>query len=654
MELTPKPDKEIQDLLDGVDSVVLLACKSCFKEFVSDESDAMDSLQETISAAGKRIVRAEEGDFLCLQRTTSDLMEELDLDEVDAVAVYACGVGTQTVAGLTDKLVLPMGNAEGYRFFGGFYPTDSRLCAACGECVLNDTAGICPVAYCSKGLVNGPCGGAQDGKCEIDEEKDCVWMKIYDRLKEQGRLESMRAGSRMPDYSRADFAEQAEAVEEVQQRRDESFPGGVHPLEEKEATAGETIQDVPVPKMLVVPLSQHIGQQCAPTVEPGDSVKLGQVIGESEAFISAPVHSPVSGTVLAVEERPHPVISTEVLSVIIENDGQDTPDESIRPIEDIDSLSVEQIVDIVCEKGITGMGGAMFPTHVKLQPKDPVDVLILNGCECEPYLTADHRMMLEEPDKILGGLRLIARALGVERCIVAIEENKPDAIELLRENAGEDIEVKSLPTKYPQGAERMLVKALTGRDVPRGGLPIDVGAVVSNVGTAAAVYEAVAEGMPLIERVMTVSGPAVDKPGNYRVRIGTSFSELLAGCLDGAPVQAEVVKMGGPMMGVAQHSLDVPVIKGTTGITILPEPDIPTDEERACVRCGRCMEVCPMDLKPHQLFHYIKEEDWDKLAELNLNDCIECGACEYICSSKLPLVSMIQKAKEKTRTVGAK
>lgn len=653
MELTPKPDDEIQELLDGVDSVVLLACKSCFTEYISDESGAVEALSGSIAEAGKKVSSAVEADFLCLERTTSELVDSLDLDDADAIATYSCGVGTQVVAGMTDKLVLPMGNAEGYRFFGGFYPTDNKLCGACGECVLNETGGICPVAYCSKGLVNGPCGGAQNGKCEMDEDKDCVWMEIYERLKEQDRLESMRSGVRIPSRNKPGFAEEAERAEEARRKRDESFPGGVHPLEEKEPTAGESIREAPVPDVLVVPLTQHIGQQCLPTVKAGDEVRMGQVIGQSEAFVSAPVHAPVSGKVVAVEKRPHPVISTGVTSVIIENDHKGTPDPSVQSRSDVESMSNEEIIQAVREKGVTGMGGAMFPTHVKLQPKDPVDVLILNGCECEPYLTADHRMMLEETDRILNGLRLIARVLGVDRCIVAIEENKPDAIEVMREKAGEAIEVESLPTKYPQGAERMLVQALTGREVPADGLPIDVGAVVSNVGTAAGVHDAVAGGMPLIERVVTVGGPEVENPTNYRVRIGTPFAGLLRKHLGEDLTDGQVVKMGGPMMGLDQASLDVPVIKGTTGITVLSQPDIPKDEERTCVRCGRCVEVCPMGLQPHQLWYHITNENWEKLAGLNVNDCIECGACDYICSSKLPLVELIQRAKKTTRELAA-
>ncbi|MFW5914841.1 MAG: electron transport complex subunit RsxC [Planctomycetota bacterium] len=653
MELDTKPEEEIEELCEGVETVALLACKTCFKDFESDRSEAAETLQEGIEKSGREVSERREVDFLCIERSTRELMEELDLDGVDALGTYSCGLGTQVVAGLTDALVLPLANSEGYRFFGGFYPTDTRLCAACGDCVLNETGGICPVAYCSKGLVNGPCGGAQDGKCEVDEQKDCVWLQIYDRLKEQGRVDSMQEGVRQHQYNQPGFAGDAELSEKVREMRDEGYPGGVHPRGEKGRTEDMPIEPAPVPDVFVLSLIQHIGQQCMPTVSPGDEVERGQMIGRPQAFVSAPVHSSVSGRVIAVEDRPHPVISTGVTSVVVENDHQDrTVDfESLQVAPE--TLTAERIVQRVRDAGVTGMGGAMFPTHVKLQPEDPVDVLILNGCECEPYLTGDHRLMVEQPERIVQGLELMARALGVERCIVAIEENKPEAIERMREAVGGELELEVMPTKYPQGAERMLVHALTGREVPADGIPIDVGAVVSNVGTAAAVRDAVVEGRPLMERVVTVTGPCADRAGNYRVRLGTPFADVLYGGVSTEDGRGVVIKMGGPMMGVEQSTLEVPIIKGSTGLTVLPEPDIEKDQERTCVRCGRCVEVCPMNLQPNRIWYHVKEGNWARVPELDPEACIECGACDYICASKLPLVSMIQTAKDEMQKAEA-
>lgn len=656
MELTLKPQAEMERLLEGIERVALLACKCCFKEFVTDRSDGVEDLEKAIIDSGRELVCVEEMDFICNSRSTEQALAKLDLSGVDAIVTYSCGIGTQTLAALTEKLVLPFSNSEGYTAFGGFYPTDTKHCRACGQCVLNETAGICPVAYCAKGLLNGPCGGAKGGKCEVSKEKDCIWLKIYERLNQQGRLDAMRGEARTRDYGRPSFKQQQKLAAEATERRAESFPGGVHPLEEKDLTAGLAIRKAAVPKVLVVPLSQHIGVACEPLVAVGDTVKMGQVIGKSDAFVSAPIHSPVSGKVLAVEARPHPVISVPVKAIVIENDGQDTLDDSCKGRAASD-VTPRQILEIVRDKGIVGMGGAMFPTHVKIKPNEKVETLILNGCECEPWLTADHRMMVEQAGKIVEGMKLTAKALGIGRCIIAVEENKPDAAEALKAAAGEEVEVQVLPTKYPQGAERMLVYKLTGRTVPKGGLPLDVGCVVSNVSTCVAICEAVTEGLPLIKRVMTLTGSGLTAPGNYEVRIGTLMSDLLAPLASvpaGELPTRRTVKMGGPMMGLVQRSLNVPVVKGTTGITVLPQPEVPVSEERVCIRCGRCMEVCPMDLKPQQLWYYVKEQDWAKLAELGANDCIECGCCEYLCSTKLPLVSMIKTAKQKLRELNKK
>jgi electron transport complex protein RnfC len=372
--------------------------------------------------------------------------------------------------------------------------------------------------------------------------------------------------------------------------------------------------------------------------------------------VSSPVHSPVSGRVIATEPRSHPVMPNDVPAIVIENDKKDTLDDSCVPKVDIEKLSSDEIIEIVRDKGLVGMGGAMFPTHVKIKPTKPLDLLILNGCECEPYLTADHRMMLEHTKEIVGGMRLIAKASGVDKCIIAVEDNKPDAAEALKKFEGDGVTVEVLKTKYPQGAERMLVYRLTGRTVPRGGLPLDVGVVVSNVGTAYAVYDAAANGMPLIKRAITISGDGVKKPGNYMVRIGTPFIDLVKSYIGAKPedlIDNKMIKMGGRMMGIRQSSLNGSVVKGTSGITIYPLPDIEIDESRQCIRCGRCLSVCPMELNPHLLWYYTNKKDAGALKKLGAQDCIECGCCEYICSAKLPLVPLFKNAKLIVREASA-
>lgn len=655
MEIAVKERDEFQELLEGTKSVAILACKLCFKEFERDVSDEIENLKGAIEAAGKKIAVIEEIDFLCNRASTEKVLGRLNLDKVDVIVTSSCGVGTQLLAAITDVPVVAGADTVGGRLFGGFVPEGEtgKLCRACGQCVLNYTGGICPVAYCAKGLLNGPCGGAMDGKCEVDSERDCIWLKIYERLKRQGRTDVMMGEVRVRDYNRPTFDEIKGLTDGAVERRELNFYGGVFPLEMKEETERSAIEILPVPDTLVVPVNQHIGAPNRAVVKAGDEVKMGDLIAVADAFVTAPVHSPVSGKVTAIEPRPHPVIPVEVEAVVIENDHKDTLSDSVVPAKSVDDLTSDEIIEIVRDKGLVGMGGAMFPTHVKIKPTKPVDLLILNGCECEPFLTADHRMMVEKTEGIVEGMKLIAKASNVKECIIAVEDNKPDAVEALKKFEGDNIRVEVLKTKYPQGAERMLVWRLTGKEVPKGGgLPLDVGVVVSNVGTAYAVYDAVVNGMPLIERVMTITGDEIKKPGNYSVRVGTLLSYIIGKVSEAAPeelISKKRVKMGGLMMGIVQSTLDVPVLKGASGLTIIPLPDIEAGELDKCIRCGRCVSACPMELKPHQLWYYVREKDVGGLKEYGVNDCIECGCCEYICSAKLPLVKLFKEGKQMLR-----
>jgi len=422
------------------------------------------------------------------------------------------------------------------------------------------------------------------------------------------------------------------------------FPGGTHPPEKKFAAA-EPIREFPPPEMLSVPLSQHIGVPAAPTVKPKDLVARGQVIGEAKGFVSAPVHSPVSGTVLKIEKRPDP-FGRPIDYVVIQNDGEERWSEGCDVERDYAAMSAEEIKSAVAAAGIVGMGGATFPTHVKLSPPPDksVDTVILNGVECEPYLTCDHRLMLEKGREILEGFRLLKRALGASRGIVGIEANKPDAYEKMRslaEEAGDGLEVELLPVRYPQGAEKQLIKALLDREVPSGGLPLDVGVVVNNVGTAYAVYQACAFGRPLIERVVTVTGEGVSRPANLLCRIGTPVRLLLdeAGLVAGA----DKVIFGGPMMGLAQYDLDLPVTKGSSGVLVLKNAK--AYRSRACIRCGACVRGCPMRLVPSSISVACEAGAADLFEELNVLDCIECGVCTYVCPARRPIVHQIKWAK---------
>jgi electron transport complex protein RnfC len=426
-----------------------------------------------------------------------------------------------------------------------------------------------------------------------------------------------------------------------------TFKGGVHPQYNKELTNRLPIEVMPAPSEAVIPLSQHIGAPCEPLVAVGDEVKMGQKIGEAKGFVSVPVHSSVSGKVKAIEPRLHSS-GQFVNSIVIENDRLDTLDESVKPEEDLNNLEPDDIKEIIKEAGIVGMGGATFPTHVKLTPPKgkKVDTVIINGAECEPYLTCDHRLMVEHPTEIVYGLKAILKVLGVDKGIIAIEVNKPDAIEAVEKatDGVKGVEVVRLAAKYPQGGEKQLINAVTDREVPSGGLPADVGVVVDNVGTVYAIARALKEGMPLIDRVVTITGQAVNNPKNLLVRIGTTLKDVVEFCggMKGNPGK---LVTGGPMMGVTQYTLDIPVIKGTSGVVLLPEDAAISEKVRACTQCGKCVEVCPMNLMPLFISMYALNDDFEDAEKYHALDCIECGCCSYICPCKRPLVESIRQAK---------
>lgn len=430
-----------------------------------------------------------------------------------------------------------------------------------------------------------------------------------------------------------------------------TFKRGIHPVYNKELASGKAIVRAKLPKRIVVPLSQHIGAPAKAEVKIGDEVGRGQLIGSASGFVSSPVHSSISGKVIAISDFPS-AAGRMVQSIVIESDGKNDV-VSYKEHPDHTKLSADEIKNIIKDAGIVGMGGAAFPTNVKLSPpkEKTIDTVIINGAECEPYLTADHRLMAEKPAEVVEGLKIIMRSLGVTEGHIGIEENKPDAIKAMESAvAGEpNIRVWPLEIKYPQGAEKMLIKAVKDREVPSKGLPMDVGVVVQNVGTALAAYEAVRFGKPLIDRVVTVTGNGIKEPGNLMVRIGTLMSDVIEQCggLIGGAVK---VISGGPMMGFAQWTLDVPVAKGTSGILVLTEDEyVPSDEYSACIRCGRCIDVCPMGLNPSQLSILSEKGFFEETKEYNLFDCFECGSCAYVCPAKRPMVQFMRLAKSQVK-----
>ena len=424
------------------------------------------------------------------------------------------------------------------------------------------------------------------------------------------------------------------------------FPGGVD-LPDNKLTADQPIATCPQASLYILPVKQHIGDACEPLVEVGDHVLLGQTIARSSTYLSAPVHAPTSGKVVKIEEHAiaHPS-GMGLPCIFIEPDGKDTRDESQQPITDYRNTDPAELRDRIRRSGITGLGGASFPTFIKLiqDQHNPIHTVILNGVECEPYLTNDHRVMLEYSREIVCGLDILLHTVGATRGIIAIEDNKPDAAEKVRDAvqaAGftDVINVQVLPTRYPQGGEKQLIESVTGKQVPAGRLPMHIGILCQNVATTKAVYDAVVRGRPLTERVVTISGDAVPNPGNMRLRIGTPIRNAFS--LHGLDnFQGLHLLHGGPMMGERLHSHDVPIVKSTTGLLAFRHPTLMLahHEEDPCIRCGHCVEACPASLVPNLLADHCRNEQFEKAETYNIFDCIECGACSYVCPSHIPLV----------------
>ena len=423
-----------------------------------------------------------------------------------------------------------------------------------------------------------------------------------------------------------------------------TFKGGIHPSYNKHYTEKLPIEDMPAPKVVVIPMSQHIGAPAKPVVEVGQQVKMGQLIGEAGGFISANIHASVSGTVTAIETRTSSN-GGKVTCVVIENDFTDTLDESIQP-KDWTTMDKDAILQAIADAGIVGLGGATFPTRAKLIPSADavIDHMIINGAECEPYLTSDHALMRETPEKVVGGLKIMMKVLGQSKGYIGIEDNKNDAIEAVKNASDDSIEIYSLHTKYPQGGEKQLVNAITGREVPSGGLPAAVGCIVANSGTAAAVYEALTTGMPLISRIVTVTGSGIKTPKVLRFRIGTPTKDILEYC-GGLTDDCAKVVSGGPMMEFAQYDMEVPATKGTSGLLCMNKADAAIEEPSNCIRCAKCTVACPMHLMPLYIAGYAEKGNVEQLENYSALDCIECGSCAYVCPARRPLVSTIRYAK---------
>ena len=641
-----KAAEELAPFLAETDDIFVLACNKCFKAFETTNEPDCDAFMKIAADNGKTVTGSAKIDFLCNKTQTDRKLVDLIPEGTKSIFVCACGLGIQTVADIAEVPVYAASNSLNYTGHHGMALT-KKACDACAQCYLNMTGGICPIVDCSKSLINGQCGGAKNGKCEVSPDKDCAWEKIQQRLSAQGRLGELTAQPvQLRDYSKVNFKVINEYVKSIRESRFAGYYGGVHPSEHKEPSEHKALIRFPEPETVIIPLSMHLGAPAAACVEVGDTVKVGQKVGEQAGFISAPVHSSVSGTVIAIADCPHATRGT-CPSVVIKNDFQNTLHESIKPNKPLEELTPAEIIEIVKEAGIVGMGGAGFPTYVKLNPGKPIDAVLVNACECEPMLTADHRVLLEYADEIVFGLKAVMKTVAAPRGVIVIEDNKPDAIELLTAKVAgiEGMEVCVAKTKYPQGGEKMLIKRVLGRAVPSGKLPADVGACVCNVSTVKAISDAIQKGMPLIERVTTVTGKYIPNPSNFIVKLGTDAEELVKAC--GGIVGEDVtIKAGGPMMGFKQEHLNFPIMKGSNGIIAI---DTDHSEPSECIKCGRCVDVCPMELKPLYFYKYAGAQDWNGMKSENVMDCMECRCCEYICSAKLPLVSMIKMGKNAVR-----
>ncbi len=438
-----------------------------------------------------------------------------------------------------------------------------------------------------------------------------------------------------------------------------SFRSGVHPLEEKDISASIASRRLPFPDEVILPLSQHLGAPAKPLVKAGDRVERGDLLADPAGFISAPVHATAAGIVKEVGLWPHPN-GTSAPAVRIEVDRYSAQMLRPRQVPHWEDLEPAEISDAIRNAGVVGLGGAAFPSFVKLNPpkEEPVELLLVNGCECEPYLTSDHRVMLEQSERVVTGIRILLKGIGIGRAVIGIEANKPDAIEAMRKAISAaalgdiEVSVQPLTVKYPQGAEKMLIKAITGKEVPSGALPSAIGVVVQNVATVAMVAEVFETGLPLIERIVTVTGRGIKEPGNWTIPFGTKLSVVLEHC-GGLTDDAEEVIFGGPMMGLAVGSLDVPILKGTGGILVLSKDECKKQEVMPCIRCGHCLDACPIFLNPQLLGSLAKAERYEDMPAAPLNDCMLCGRCSFVCPSNIPLSQLFAMSKTHLRKLSA-
>ncbi|MFN3550723.1 MAG: electron transport complex subunit RsxC [Endomicrobiia bacterium] len=647
-----KPEQELKSLLEEKNEIIILACSKCFIQYTSQEvSQSCNPIFKIFKKLNKNIKKCVELNFLCNTYINQEkILKIVNKYDKDEICVFSCGLGVQNVAKLVEKEIIAISDSIQKRYNStaeiihhGICINNDTFCATCGECFLNYTSGICSIVECPKSLLNGPCGGEKNGKCEVDKEKDCVWIKIYNLLKEKNYNNKVL----IRNYNNLSFEEKKKLIEKNLSIRVEDFYGGVYPQENKNITQNISTEKFFVSQIVKIFLSQHIGKPAIPLVKIGDYVFLGQKIAESCGLISSNIHSSVSGKVIDIKEVFHPVVKKNLPAIIIENDYKELKDKTIIPQINWQNLTKQEILNIIFEKGIVGLGGAMFPTYVKLSSNKKIDTLIINASECEPYVNVDNRTIIENTKEIIEAINIIKFLLDIKNIVVAIEDNKTESIERLKFFLPKEIKVEVLKTKYPQGAEKILIKKLLGIKIPQDKIPLEYGVLVHNVSTVYSIYKAVVEGMPLIERIVTVAGDEEVKKnyGNYIIRIGTPIDFIVKNSFNEKfNLEQFLLKFSGYMMGVELKTLDTAIVKGCNSILALRKKNNFSVYNK-CIKCGRCVDVCPMELQPLDfVFSYQENKVWD-LERLKIKDCIECGCCEYICPSKIYIVDIIKKLK---------
>ncbi|MCS7151052.1 MAG: electron transport complex subunit RsxC [Endomicrobia bacterium] len=651
-----KPENKILEFLKDKKNIGIVVCNSCFEELTQENfSHQCREIINTLVTNEKKLLFCLELNFLCNSYINKEkIISASDKHpKLEALCVISCGIGVQFVSDIVEKETISLADSIQPRYNStagvnhhGINLNNLTFCATCGKCHLTYTEGVCPIVYCSKSLLNGPCGGAKNGKCEVDKNIDCGWEIIYKKIK--AKNSKFNSEVKVRNYYNLSYSQQKQNLDSNLHLRINSFFGGVYPIENKEITENIPIKEFTATQFLALFFTQHTGKPSVPIVKEGDYVRVGQKIAERDGFISSNLHSPISGKVLEFKEILHPKIQRKLPAVIIENDFQNKMSDEIKPHPDWRKLPKQQVLEIISESGIVGLGGAMFPTHVKLNPPKPIDIVVINGCECEPYLNVDNRIMIEYTKEVFEGIEIIRYLLEPKKIVVVIEDNKPQAMQKLIETKPSDIEIIVVNTKYPHGAEKILIKKLFNVSVPYDKIPLDFGFLVQNVSTVFALYNTVVNGFPLIERVITVSGEEETKKeyGNYKVKIGTLLEDIIRSCYNENFNSIEFkIKYAGYMTGVEIEDFSTSIIKGCNGILALRRY-IQEDYNNKCIKCGRCVDVCPLELEPLEFVRCYHNNELSKASKYNIKSCVECGCCQYVCASKIPILEIIKKEKK--------